>query len=205
MKKIAVSLHAVDQFDVNIISNLKGLDYIHVDVADGKYTNVKYDNLNIFNILKENFDIPIIAHLMVVNPYDYFEKIINYVDIFTFHFEIEQDIRKIIINIKGRSKKVGIAISPDTKISEILPFLKELDLILVMSVYPGSSGQKFIPNSIEKVNALIEYKKQYDFLIEVDGGINLINAKILKSDILSSTSTILNAKDPNQIIKSLKE
>jgi len=176
MKKIAVSLHAVDQFDINIISNLKGLDYIHVDVADGKYTNVKYDNLNIFNILKENFDIPIIAHLMVVNPYDYFEKIINYVDIFTFHFEIEQD-----------------------------PFLKELDLILVMSVYPGSSGQEFIPNSIEKVNALIEYKKKHDFLIEVDGGINLINAKILKSDILSSTSTILNAKDPNQIIKLLKE
>jgi len=205
MKKIAVSLHAVDQFDVNIISNLKGLDYIHVDVADGKYTNVKYDNLNIFNILKENFDIPIIAHLMVVNPYDYFEKIINYVDIFTFHFEIEQDIRKIIMNVKRRNKKVGIAISPDTKISEILPFLKELDLILVMSVYPGSSGQEFIPNSIEKVNALIEYKKKHDFLIEVDGGINLINAKILKSDILSSTSTILNAKDPNQIIKLLKE
>jgi ribulose-phosphate 3-epimerase len=205
MKKVAVSLHAVEQFDVNIIRNLKGLDYIHVDVADGKFTNVKHDNLNVFKILNENYDIPIIAHMMVIDPYNYIDKIKNYIDIFTFHFEIEHNISKIINYVKKGKSKVGIAISPDTKISEIRPFLKDLDLVLIMSVYPGESGQKFLTNSIEKVNLLIEYKKKSIFLIEVDGGINLKNAKKLNVDILSSTSTILNAEDPNQIIKLLKE
>ncbi|MFW9942661.1 MAG: ribulose-phosphate 3-epimerase [Candidatus Thorarchaeota archaeon] len=206
MKKIAVSIHATDNFNLDILKGLDGFDYIHVDVMDGKFVNNTNNNLNIFEILKQNYDIPIIAHLMVMNPFDYIDKIVKSIDIFLFHFEIENDKNKIIEEVRNLKKKVGLAINPETKISEIVPYLNKIDLVLIMSVNPGWSGQKFIPSIVEKVNQLAEYKMTYDFLIDVDGGINLTNAKLLtKSDILSSSSTILKAKEPNEIIKLLKE
>ncbi|MCK4383195.1 MAG: ribulose-phosphate 3-epimerase [Candidatus Lokiarchaeota archaeon] len=204
MKNIAVSLHATDDFNPDIINGLIGLDYIHVDVSDGKFTPTRNLNLDVFRILNETYETPIIAHMMVTNPSYYIEKIIEYVEIFTFHFEIERDINELIEEIGSKKKKVGIAINPDTDIMEIVPFLGSIDLVLVMSVYPGGSGQKFIPQSIEKVKTLKKLKERYKFLIDIDGGVNINNAKKLEVDILSSTSTILNAKDPNNVIYELK-
>jgi ribulose-phosphate 3-epimerase len=142
--------------------------------------------------------------MMVVDPLDYLDKIIKNLHSFTFHLEIEGDKWLIINEIKKKGKNVGIAINPNTKVSEIRPYLDAIDLVLVMCVYPGRSGQKFIPQSIDKVNRLAIYKKDFNFKIEVDGGINLENAKKLNVDILSSTSTILNSNTPNAIIQSLK-
>ena len=204
MKKIAVSIHARDNFNPDIIKDLDGLDYIHVDVADGKFANTKYTNLDTFKILKEAYNIPIIAHMMVINPLNYIDKIIKYLHSYTLHHENNGNILHIINEIKKRGKNVGIAINPNTEISELIPYLKAIDLVLVMCVYPGKSGQKFIPQSIDKINSLIAYKKDFDFDIEVDGGINLENAKKLNADILSSTSTILNSDTPNRIIQLLK-
>ena len=204
MKKVAVSIHATDDFNTDVIKELKGLDYIHVDVSDGEFTSFQNLNIEVFRILHEKYDLPIIAHMMVVNPSEFIEQIIEFVDIFTFHKEIEGNIDVIIRKVKRKNKKVGLAINPDTEITEILSYLGSIDLVLVMSVKPGGSGQKFIPNSIEKVNHLREYKKNYNFLIDIDGGINLKNAPELNVDIISSTSTILNAKDPNKVIESLK-
>ena len=204
MKKVAVSIHATDDFNTDVIKELKGLDYIHVDVSDGEFTSFQNLNLDVFQILHEKYDLPIIAHMMVINPSEFIEQIIDFVDIFTFHKEIEEDIDAIIRKVKKKNKKVGLAINPDTDIAEILSYLGSIDLVLVMSVNPGGSGQKFIPTSIEKVNHLREYKKKYNFLIDIDGGINLKNAPELNVDIISSTSTILNAKDPNKVIESLK-
>ena len=204
MKKVAVSIHAIDEFNPDIIKGLDGLDYIHIDVADGKFTSVRHLNLDVFRILHEIYNIPIIGHMMVNNPFDYIDKIIDYVHIFTFHYEIKGDKKALINELKNRKRKVGLAIDPDTTIAEITPYLDLVDLVLVMSVYPGGSGQKFIPHSIEKVNQLAILKKKYAFLVDIDGGINLINANQLNADILSSTSTILNAKDPNRVIDLLK-
>jgi ribulose-phosphate 3-epimerase len=204
MKKIAVSIHARKNFNPHIIKDIDGLDYIHVDVADGVFANVKHVNLDTFRILKENYNIPIIAHMMVVKPFDYIDKIVKYLHSFTFHLEIEGNKWHIINEIKNRGKKIGIAINPNTKISEIIPYLEAINLVLVMCVHPGKSGQKFITQSIDKVNSLSEYKKDFDFEIEVDGGINLENAEKLNADILSSTSTILNSDTPNTIIQLLK-
>jgi ribulose-phosphate 3-epimerase len=204
MKKVAVSIHATDDFNTDVIKELKGLDYIHVDVSDGEFTSFQNLNLDVFQILHEKYDLPIIAHMMVINPSEFIEQIIDFVDIFTFHKEIEEDIDAIIRKVKKKNKKVGLAINPDTDIAEILSYLGSIDLVLVMSVNPGGSGQKFIPTSVEKVNHLREYKKKYNFLIDIDGGINLKNAPELNVDIISSTSTILNAKDPNKVIESLK-
>ena len=204
MKKIAVSIHAIDDFNPDIIQGLNGLDYIHVDVSDGKFTSVRNLNLDVFRILNETSQIPLIAHLMVTNPDNFINEIIDYVEIFTFHFEIEQDKNELIEKIKSMKKKVGIAINPDTDIIEIVPYLNSIDLVLVMSVYPGGSGQKFIPDSIEKVKNLNKYKEKYNYLIDIDGGINIDNAIKLEVDILSSTSTILNSSDPNTVISILK-
>ena len=188
MKKIAVSIHATNDFTADIIKDLEGLDYIHVDVMDGKFVNNTSNNLNVFKSLKETYDIPIIAHLMVINPLDYIEKIIDYVDIFLFHFEINNDKNRIIQTIKKKQKQVGFAINPETHISNIIPYLEKIDLVLIMSVNPGWSGQKFLENTPKKVDDLAEYKKKFDFLIDVDGGINLTNAKLLtNADIIFET------------------
>ena len=206
MKKIAVSIHAIENFSPQIIKGLNGLDYIHVDVMDGKFVSNKNINLKVFKIIKENYNLPIIAHMMVINPLKYIYKIIKFIDVFIFHYEANGDKIKIINEVKTRNKKVGIAINPDTKISEILPYLDKINIILVMSVYPGKSGQKFLPQSVEKIERLAKYKNVYDFQIDVDGGVNLKNAiKLENADILSSSSTILEAKDPNLVIKSLKQ
>jgi len=206
MKKVGIAIHAIDNFNVDIIKGLKEIDYIHVDVMDGKFVNNTNLNLEAFRILKEYTKIPIVAHLMVLNPLDYIEKIIKFIDIFLFHIESDGDKLNIINKIKKYDKEVGIVLNPDTGVSEIIPYFSVLDYILLMSVYPGWSGQKFIPETIKKINKLAEYRKKYNFKIIVDGGVNCENAReLINVDILSSSSTILNAENPNFIIKSLKE
>ncbi|MFX0010636.1 MAG: ribulose-phosphate 3-epimerase [Candidatus Hermodarchaeota archaeon] len=205
MKKIAISIHAKNQFNPKILEGLTNFDYIHVDVMDGKFVEIKNLNLNVFRILKTNYKEPIIAHLMVVDPSIYIEEIIEFSDFFIFHFEIDEDINEILDKIKSDGKKVGIAINPETEISEIVQYMDKLEIILVMSVHPGHSGQKFINESIEKINSLSGYKENFNFLIDVDGGVNLDNAKTLKNaDILTSASTILKADNPNRIIQMLR-
>lgn len=206
MKKVAVSIHAIDDFDPNIIRNLKGLDFIHVDVMDGKFVNNTNNNLDVFRLLKDKYDIPIIAHLMVNNSKVYIDKIIEFIDYFIFHFESEGDKEDIIKRVHNYNKSVGIAINPDTEISKIIPFLNSIDIILVMSVNPGWSGQKFNPKMIDKVNNLAKYKKKYNFEIDIDGGVNLVHAKgLINADILSSASAILKSVDPNFVIQQLKK
>ncbi len=207
MKKVAVSIHAIEDFDPDIIKELNGLDYIHVDVMDGKFVDNTKNNLEAFKLLKENYQIPIIAHLMVINPVEYIEKIIEYADIFVFHYESDGDKDVIIKKVKDYDRKVGLAINPETKLEKILPYLLKIDLILIMSVVPGRSGQEFIWQSLDKVNLLFAYRKKsnLNFKIDIDGGINLKNAKFINSDILSSASTILKAEDSKSIIQELKK
>ncbi len=205
MKKVAVALHATDGFDINQVKNLENLDYIHVDVMDGKFVNNTMLNLDIFKALKKNFDIPIIVHMMVEDPLQYIDKIIDYIDAFLFHKEIKSPISKIIETVKTHKKKVGLVINPPTEVSSLHPYLDQVDLVLIMGVNPGWSGQKFIQSTIEKVNELSNYKKKFNFEIDVDGGVNLENAlKLSNADILSSSSTILKAENPNQTIMLLK-
>ncbi len=154
MKKVAVAIFAIKNFTPDVIKGLEGLDYIHVDVIDGKFVETLKNNLDVFKILKETFTLPIIDHLIVVNPYDYIEKIIDYINIFLFYYECEIDKYVIINKIKQKKKMLGIAINPDTDVSELEPFLDEIDVVLVMSVYPRKSGQTLIPDTIKKVSEL---------------------------------------------------
>ncbi|MHA1729853.1 MAG: ribulose-phosphate 3-epimerase, partial [Promethearchaeota archaeon] len=176
MKKVAISIHAVKDFDPNVLNGITGHDLIHVDVMDGKFVKTENLNLIVFQELKKNYNLPILTHMMVTEPQIYIERIIKHVDFYVFHFESEGNKSNIIKLIKKNGKKVGIALNPETPVKSVLPFLNELDVVLIMSVNPGWSGQTFLPNSIFKVNELARYKTIYNFEIDIDGGINLENA-----------------------------
>jgi len=188
MKKIAVSIHATVNFNPKIIEGLQGFDFIHVDVMDGVFVNILNKNLNVFRVIEKKYKKPIIAHLMVKNPLEYIDKIFEFIDIFVFHIESEGDKDIIIEKVKNRNRQVGVALNPDTHISKILSFLDKIDLVLIMSVHPGWSGQEFMKEALDKVNFLLTFKKEnkLNFLIDIDGGINPENAKFINSDILSS-------------------
>jgi ribulose-phosphate 3-epimerase len=204
MKKVALAVHADKNFKLEIINNLYGIDYIHVDVSDGEFTAVRNLDLQVFRNIKSMTDIPLIAHMMVLDPLKFLDKISEFVEIYTFHIEVKEDIEFIISEIRKKNKLVGLAINPNTSLSKVMPFFDKIDLVLVMSVYPGESGQEFIKETVRKVQSLSGYQENHEFLIDVDGGINVENAKLLKADIVSSTSSILNAIDPNLIISLLK-
>lgn len=206
MKKVAISLHAEEEFNPDIIKGLKGLDYLHVDVMDGKFVQNKQNNLEVFKILKKSSDLPIIGHFMVINPLTYIDKIIEYTDIFVFHYESEGIIENIINKINILNKKVGIAINPETSITKLINYLHKIDVVLIMAVNPGYSGQEFISTTPNKTNKLLGYRDQnnLNFDIDVDGGVGPDNAKLIKADILTSASAILKAEDPNLIIQLLK-
>ena len=206
MKKVAISIHATDNFNPKIIEGLQGFDFIHIDVMDGVFVKSLNKNLNVFRVLEKKYRKPIIAHLMVKNPLEYIDKIFKFIDIFVFHIESEGDKERIIEEVKNKNRKVGIALNPDTQISKILPFLDKIGMVLIMSVHPGWSGQEFMKEALDKVDFLLAFKKEnkLNFLIDIDGGVNPENAKFINSDILSSASAILEAEDPNFVIQSLK-
>ncbi|MBR2840633.1 MAG: ribulose-phosphate 3-epimerase [Bacilli bacterium] len=176
-------------------------DMIHFDVMDGEFTDDKTDYFkNVSGVTK-----PIDVHLMV---YDV-EKYLDEVSVFkpeyvTFHYEIGNILSNINL-IKNRGFKVGIAINPETEVSDIFEYLNLIDLVLVMSVPPGKGGQKFIDVS-DKIDKLVDYRSEngLDYLIEVDGGINSETIKKVKNvDIAVCGSYITDSLDYEKMVKSL--
>src|SRR5690606_19757119 len=128
---------------------------------------------------KQFFDV----HLMIETPEKYFnDYVFAGADLITFHYEAVQDNFDLIKKIKEKNVLVGISIKPDTDVRVLDEYLPDLDLILIMSVEPGKGGQKFIPESVDKIKYLAEKRRifRYKYLIEVDGGINLETAKTVK-------------------------
>ena len=171
-------------------------DYIHIDVMDGHFVpnlTIGPDVIKKLRPLtKKIFDV----HLMI-SPVDKFIKDFANAgaDIITFHPEATSDINKTIGLIKKEGKKVGISLKPNSKIELIEKYLKDLDLILIMSVEPGFGGQKFMPKVLDKTKKIYEIikNKNLNIDIEIDGGINFDNCKKAKeagANILVSGSTI---------------
>ena len=177
----------------NRIESVKKLNrthtsYIHIDVMDGKFVEdkqfSKINEINAINIMSNNkLDI----HLMVENPKYYLRKFKDMnIEFITVHLEIDKEISSIIKSIKGKGYKAGLAIKPETDIKELVPYLPDLDLVLVMSVEPGKGGQKFKSTTTKKIQELrkIIDENNYNTLIEVDGGINDETIeKVKKADI----------------------
>ena len=174
------------------------VSYIHLDIMDGKFVNNKsftVSEIKKFNdISKKSFDV----HLMVKNPIKYINDLaLLNVNTISFHYEAVENLDEVINLIKNYGIKVGIAINPKTDINVLIPYLNMIDIVLVMSVEPGYSGQAFIESTYNKVEKLKELiiNNNSKSLIEVDGGVNIENAPILKekgTDIIVSASYIQN-------------
>jgi ribulose-phosphate 3-epimerase len=165
----------------------------------------------VLEIFKNYAKKPLDIHLMIVNPENYIDKFSNYnPDTITFHKEAVKDISAILKKIKNLNIKAGLAINPDTPIKDLEPYLNEIDMICLMGVFPGFSGQKFINKTnsrLRDLKKLIESKKS-NALIQIDGGVDLSNVKELSrlgADILVSGSCIFKSKNPSKIIDSLKK
>ena len=205
----------------NIIQTIYDLevaktDYFHVDVMDGRFTkNDTSEKMRLYaEYLNQITNIPMDVHLMVTNIKEYIDSynIFN-PNIITFHLEAcksDEEVEKYIEYIKENNCKVGLSIKPETPVEKIYKFLPKINLVLIMTVEPGSGGQKFIEyteNKIVNLKNKIEELK-LDTLIEVDGGINLETKEIVKqagADIAVVGSAIINSKDFRYTISKLKE
>ena len=160
-----------------------GADWIHLDVMDGQFVRNISFGIPVVKSVRQCTDLPLDVHLMIKDPENYIEEFIKAgADIVTFHVESTECVEKNIKEIKKADKKAGIALKPNTNIEEILPFLRYVDIVLVMTVEPGFSGQRFLSYTLSKV---VELKKIIDekhlpVKIEVDGGINPQNVNIVK-------------------------
>ena len=179
--------------------NQTDVDYIHLDIMDGKFVKNKTWSISEIKKILTNNTKKLDVHLMVKNPYKFImEYALLDVEYITFHYEATKNNKKInelIEKTKELGIKVGLSINPNTNVNEIEEFLPKLDLILVMSVYPGESGQTFIKRVLYKIDILDKLRKEknYNFKIEVDGGINnenVLNLKEKNVDIVVSASFI---------------
>ena len=181
------------------------IDYFHIDIMDGIFVeNKTWEYKEVEEFLK-NTKTPKDVHLMVKNIKEYIDKFKNInPEIITFHYEATNKPMEIIKYLKNQNIKVGLSINPNTKVESIKHLLKYVDLVLVMSVEPGRGGQSFIENTTNKIDELYELKKQnnYNYLIEVDGGINdETKNKVKKADILVVGSFITKGNYEEQIEK----
>lgn len=211
--KVSTSILSIKS---NLSDNIKildksGTDYIHLDIMDGNFvTNKTWDYSDIKDILKD-ISTPVDVHLMVSNLDYYIDNFskINPNNI-TFHLEATDNINKYINLIREKNIKVGLAIKPNTDINLIIPYLEYLDLVLVMSVEPGTGGQKFIDSSCDRIKLLKEIKELYgyNYIIEVDGGINADTVKLVAVsgvDLVVSGSYITNSDNYKERIDTLKK
>ena len=217
MRKIylAPSLLAADRCHLNI-DILKaesfGAEYIHWDIMDNKFVpNTALNELELkanHNIHKMVNDV----HIMVFNPKEVAKKFIEAgADLITFHYEAvkEEEIRDIIGFIHSKGVKAGLSVKPNTDVKVLFPYLKEVDLVLVMCVEPGFGGQKFIPNALDKIASLREEidKHGYNCLIEVDGGINAETGRMCIDagvDILVAGSYLFGHDDMKERMDALR-
>lgn len=186
--------------------NKSNADYIHVDVMDKIFVSEetpaysKIEEALIDN--KKKLDV----HLMVENPLVYIKDYMKLnPEYITIHSEIKDDIKSIIKYLKDNNIKVGLALNPDTRVYSILDYINDIDLVLVMSVYPGKGGQKFIFDVTRKINELKALQKKYHYIINVDGGINNETIKDVNSDMVVSGSYVVMSDNIQERIDSLRK
>jgi ribulose-phosphate 3-epimerase len=206
MKKIQISPSILSADFSQLGNEIKrleegGADLIHVDVMDGHFVPNLTIGPPVIKALKKNCSIKFDVHLMISPVHKYIDAYADAgADIITIHPEATDDLSASIKKIKDLGKKVGVSLNPETKVSIIKDHLEQIDLVLIMSVNPGFGGQKFMPEVLNKIKELknIQKKKNLDFDIEIDGGINFENSKIAieaGANILVSGTTIFKSNN----------
>ena len=190
--------------------NASEAQWIHLDIMDGVFVpNISFGFPVIKSIQKCTRKV-LDAHLMIVDPIKYVDRVRDCgVEIMTVHYEACEDIHATISAIKQAGMKAGVSIKPTTPIDVLSDLLQEIDLVLVMSVNPGFGGQKFMPESIERVSTLKSMIKDAgaDVIVEVDGGVNETTGRLLAqagADALVAGSYVFAAQNPQHAINILK-
>lgn len=185
-----------------------GADLIHIDVMDGIFVPNLTFGAPVIKSIRKDSNLPFDVHLMVEKPSVLIKDFADAgADLITVHLECNEEIPYLISLIKKENKKVGISIKPNTKVADILPYIPDIDLILVMSVEPGFGGQQFQQQAIKKIADLKELIGKKKVLISVDGGINDVTAPACVyagADILVAGSYVFKNKPYQKAIKKLK-
>ena len=214
MLKLAPSILSADfsalAADVKKIEE-GGADYIHVDVMDGHFVSNISFGAAVMKSLNGKTSLPYDVHLMIENPDQYIgDFVTDQTEFITVHQEACVHLHRTIQNIKSKGVKAGVSINPATPVSTLECVLEDLDLVLIMSVNPGFGGQKFIPQTLQKVKELAAMKKErgLDFAIEIDGGVTLANAKEVMDagvEIAVAGSAVFGAEDVVQRVRDFKQ
>lgn len=212
--KVSPSIIATDYVnEANLDKALKeiersGANFVHLDVMDGKFVpNTTFD-FDFVEIVAQKTKLILDVHLMVKNPDSVIDKYVAAgADIITVHYEACKDVAATLRKIKSKNVIAGVAINPDTSVLKIKDIIENrtADLVNVMTVQPGASGQAFMPKCAEKIIEIREYNRK--ILIEVDGGVNTSNAALLRNygaNILVSGSCVFKSKNMKSTIDKLK-
>ena len=188
-----------------------GADVVHCDVMDGVFVNNITFGIKMVEDLRKITTLPLDCHLMIVHPEKYVERFAKAgADIITVHFEACQDnLEDVLKLIKSTGVKCGAVINPDTPVEKIASVIPLCDMVLVMSVFPGFGGQKFIPEALNKLREVkaIADKAGKEIDIEIDGGVNIENVALVKeagANVIVAGSAVFNAPDRAKAIAALK-
>ena len=188
-----------------------GADVVHCDVMDGVFVNNITFGIKMVEDLRKITTLPLDCHLMIVHPEKYVERFAKAgADIITVHYEACKDnLKEVLQRIKDAGVKCGAVINPDTPVDCIKDVIPMCDMVLIMSVFPGFGGQKFIPDALDKLRQVKEIVQACgrDIDIEIDGGVTEENVEEIKkagANVIVAGSTVFKAQDKKAVIARLK-
>ena len=212
MIKIAPSILSADFAHLGRdIQRISDADYVHVDVMDGLFVPNITIGIPVVKSIRPTTQLPLDVHLMIVEPGRYVEQFCDAgADLVTVHVEsdTEEKLHDAIARIHAKGKRAGVVLKPRTPAEAVLPFLQEVDLVLVMTVEPGFGGQKFMPSALDKLRWLKaeREKRGLHYLLEVDGGVDDTTAPLCVeagADVLVAGSAVFGKDDRTAAVRRL--